>query len=103
MHPIQTQLETTLQEEAVLIQKIGLCQDFIDVLLAYISHSAHAIPILTAEDILTSVHNVAQDLETELLHVRLEKGILDNKLRCQQLQAESINGSSYSGSGEDGQ
>ncbi|MGG1555098.1 hypothetical protein [Paenibacillus ferrarius] len=80
MQPIQTQLETTLQEEATLTQRIRLCRDFIDILLDYVAHNADQIHILTAEDILTSVHTIAQDLDTELLHVRLEKSILVNKL-----------------------
>ncbi|MGG1518250.1 hypothetical protein ABE504_22720 [Paenibacillus oryzisoli] len=90
MQPNQTQLETTLQEEATLTQRIRLCRDFIDILLEYVSHNADQIHILTAEDILTSVHTIAQDLDTELLHVRLEKGILENKLRSQQSQVVSI-------------
>ncbi len=88
MHPIQTQYQSTIQEEATLTQRITLCKVSIDILLEYISHHADSIHILTAEDIVTTIHTMAQDLDTELLHVRFEKGILENKLHGLQLQSD---------------
>ncbi|KRE71989.1 hypothetical protein [Paenibacillus sp. Soil750] len=88
MHPIQSQYQSIIQEEATLMQRISLCKVSIDILLEYISRHADSIHILTAEDIVTSIHTMTQDLDTELLHVRLEKGILENKLHGLQLQAD---------------
>ncbi|MZQ80686.1 hypothetical protein GQF01_00765 [Paenibacillus sp. 5J-6] len=88
MHQIQTKYEQVLQEETVLIQRIGLCKEFIDIILEYTSQKADSIHILTAEDIVTAVHTIGQDLDTELLHLRLEKGILENKLRGLRSQQE---------------
>ncbi|MDU0205841.1 MULTISPECIES: hypothetical protein [Paenibacillus] len=81
MQEIQIKYEETLQEESILTQRISLCHEFIDIILKYISQNADSIHILTAEDIVTAVHTIGQDLDTELLHLRLEKGILENKLK----------------------
>ncbi|WP_240421989.1 hypothetical protein [Paenibacillus periandrae] len=70
-----------LVEENVLIQRIGVCKEFIEVLLKYISGKSDSIRILTAEDIVNAVHAMSQDLDTELLHVRLEKSLLENKIK----------------------
>lgn len=88
MQPIQNQYQSIIQEEATLAQRISLCKGSIDILLEYISHHADSIHILTAEDIVTTIHAMAQNLDTELLHVRFEKGILEHKLHELQLQAE---------------
>ncbi|MDR6554673.1 hypothetical protein [Paenibacillus qinlingensis] len=87
MQPIQTQYESIIEEEVTLTQRISLCKDSIDILLEYISRHADSIHILTAEDIVTTIHAMAQNLDTELLHVRFEKGILEHKLHELQLQA----------------
>ncbi|NOU99447.1 hypothetical protein [Paenibacillus planticolens] len=87
MQEIQTKYEEVLQEESILTQRISLCHEFIDIILKYISRNADSIHILTAEDIVTAVHTIGQDLDTELLHLKLEKGILENKLKS--LNAES--------------
>lgn len=68
-------------EENVLIQRIGVCKEFIEVLLKYISGKSDPIHILTAEDIVNAVHAMSQDLDTELLHVRLEKSLLESKIK----------------------
>ncbi|GGA05018.1 hypothetical protein GCM10008018_58730 [Paenibacillus marchantiophytorum] len=67
-------------EENVLIQRVEVCRKIIEVILKYLSEQADAIHILTAEDIVTSIHTMHQDLEIELLHVRLEKSLLENKI-----------------------
>jgi hypothetical protein len=81
-------------EENVLIQRIGVCKEFIEVILKYISDKADSIHILTAEDIVTAVHTMGQDLGTELLHIRLEKSFLENKIKgleadCQLIQKDN--------------
>lgn len=81
MNDILIKYNEAIKEEQILIQRINVCKEFIDVILTYISEKADSIHILTAEDIVTSVHTIGQDLDTELLHLRLEKGILDNKLK----------------------
>ncbi|WP_205516989.1 hypothetical protein [Paenibacillus sp. SYP-B3998] len=73
--------DEAIQEENILHQKISVCTDFINVILDYISNKADSIHMLTAEDIVTAVHTIGQDLDTELLHLRLEKGILENKIK----------------------
>ncbi|MCY9660977.1 hypothetical protein P5G65_29080 [Paenibacillus chondroitinus] len=85
MQEVQTKYEQALQEEDTLTQRISLCKEFIDIILEYISHKADSIHILTAEEIVTAVHTIGQDLETELLHLRLEKRMLENKLRLKGL------------------
>jgi hypothetical protein len=90
MQQIQTKYEQVLQEETVLTQRIGLCKEFIDIILEYISRKANSIHILTAEDIVTAVHTIGQDLDTELLHLRLEKGILENKLKSLNTQSSEL-------------
>ncbi|NQX69855.1 hypothetical protein HQN90_27350 [Paenibacillus alba] len=81
MNDILAKYNETIKEEQILIQRINVCKEFIEVILTYISEKADSIHLLTAEDIVTSVHTIGQDLDTELLHLRLEKGILDNKLK----------------------
>ncbi|TXK83548.1 hypothetical protein [Paenibacillus sp. N3.4] len=81
MNDILAKYNEAIKEEQILIQRINVCKEFIDVILTYISEKADSIHLLTAEDIVTSVHTIGQDLDTELLHLRLEKGILDNKLK----------------------
>lgn len=86
MQEVQTKYEQALQEEDTLTQRISLCKEFIDIILEYISHKADSIHILTAEDIVTAIHTIGQDLETELLHLRLEKKMLENKLKLKGLR-----------------
>ncbi|MEW9701947.1 hypothetical protein [Paenibacillus sp. SI8] len=68
-----------------MIQRINVCKEFIDVILSYISDKADSTHMLTIEDIVTAVHTIGQDLETELLHLRLEKVFLENKMREDQV------------------
>ncbi|NEW09377.1 hypothetical protein GK047_25875 [Paenibacillus sp. SYP-B3998] len=81
MQDILRKYDEAIQEENILHQKISVCTDFINVILDYISNKADSIHMLTAEDIVTAVHTIGQDLDTELLHLRLEKGILENKIK----------------------
>jgi hypothetical protein len=71
-------------EEDMLIQRIGVCNECIEVILKYVSDKVDPIHILTAEDIVTAIHRIGQDLDTELLHVRLEKSLLERKFNSQQ-------------------
>lgn len=71
-------------EEDTLIQRIGVCNDCIEVILKYVSDKVDPIHILTAEDIITAIHQIGQDLDTELLHVRLEKSLLERKFNSHQ-------------------
>lgn len=72
--------EEALQEENILMQRIGLCKEMIDVILECISTKADDIHMPTAEDIVTAIHTISQDLDRELLHLQLEMGVLTNKI-----------------------
>ncbi|MGO4498574.1 hypothetical protein AB4114_22085 [Paenibacillus sp. 2RAB27] len=78
---IQIKFNEFVAEENMLNHRIGVCKEFIEVMLKYVSDKADSIHILTAEDIVTAVHRIGQDLDTELLHIRLEKSLLENKLK----------------------
>ncbi|NOU69279.1 hypothetical protein GC096_35260 [Paenibacillus sp. LMG 31461] len=81
MNDIHDKYNEAINEEQILIHRISVCKELIDIILRYISEKADSIHMLTVEDIITSVHTIGQDLDTELLHLRMEKGILDNKLK----------------------
>jgi len=55
MQDILTKYEEAIQEENILIQRIGLCKEIINVILEYISNKADAIHLPTAEDICTLI------------------------------------------------
>ncbi len=66
-------------EEGVLLQKIETCEACVEAILDCVLKKVDSIHVLTAEDLLTSVHTITTDLRTELLHLRLEKNIIDCK------------------------
>jgi len=76
-----TKYEEAIQEENILIQRIGLCKEIINIILEFISNKADAIHLPTAEDIVTAIHTMGQDLDTELLHLQLEMGVLELKIK----------------------
>ena len=83
-----TKYEEAIQEENILIQRIGFCKEIINVILEYISHKADAIHLPTAEDIVSVIHTMGQDLDTELLHLQLEMGVLERKIKSLRGQNE---------------
>jgi hypothetical protein len=67
-------------EEDELIQKIGLCEGSISMIVDYMANNGDK-GIQIGESIITAVHTIEKDLHTELLHIRLEKGFLANKMK----------------------
>jgi len=67
--------ENLVLEEDELVTKIQLCEGCQWTILEYlIQHGELGREI--GEEITTTIHTIEQDLRTELLHLRLEKGFL---------------------------
>lgn len=75
--------EQLVLEEDILIQRIATCEECINAILAYILKNCQSVHLLTAEDIVNAVHLIGKDLQTELLHLRLEKSILAGKMEME--------------------
>lgn len=86
MENVIAKYEKIALEERTLNQRIATCRDCISILLDYISINADSIHILTVEEIVSAIHAISQDLDTELLHLRLEKGRLEYKIKCRNEQ-----------------
>lgn len=71
--------EEFVTEENQLCRRI----ETLDIIQSYILHTVHKhgpeLDTLTVEDVLMSIHRMQQDLQTELIHVRLEKSVLSHK------------------------
>lgn len=80
MNNLQSKYETLLEEERLLAEKIGSCEECVEVILGYIAKKADTIHVLTAEEMVSALHNMGKDLRMELLHVKLERSIVSNKL-----------------------
>ncbi|WP_409342857.1 hypothetical protein [Paenibacillus sp. MBLB4367] len=75
--------EQLVLEEDILIQRIATCEECVNAILAYILKNSQSIHLITAEDIINAVHLIGKDLQTELLHLRLEKSILAGKMELE--------------------
>lgn len=73
MQNIAGKFEELDLEEQTLLQRIGTCENCVSAILEYISKSTETVHFLTVEDIVSAIHVIGTDLQTELLHVRLEK------------------------------
>lgn len=82
MDDLREKYEQLVLEEDELIQKIGVCEGCISMILEYIPNNSDA-DVQIGESIVSAVHTIEKDLQTELLQVRLEKGILANKIKRQ--------------------
>lgn len=80
MNNLQRKYENLLEEERMLTERIGSCEECVETILDYIAKKANTIHVLTAEEIVSALHNMGKDLRTELLHVKLERSIVSNKL-----------------------
>ncbi|WP_052339722.1 hypothetical protein [Gorillibacterium massiliense] len=69
------------QEEDELKQKISFCEGCLLEILKYISNCSMSGMEIMAEEILTKIHAIEQDLRTDLLHLRLEMGIVTEEKR----------------------
>lgn len=65
-----------IAEEETLQEKINTCELCVSAVLDAIVAAQGKIHILTAEGILSSIHTISADLQTELLHLKLEKIIV---------------------------
>ena len=92
MYDLLTQYEEAIQEEQTLMQRIGLCKEIIDVILEYISSKADVIHLPTAEDIVTMIHTMGHDLDTELLQLQLEMCVLGRARRKKGKSPEGMGG-----------
>ncbi|MFD2672173.1 hypothetical protein [Marinicrinis sediminis] len=63
------------QEEDELLKRIYTCNQATESMLQMMEEEPAAIHSLTLEDILLHIHTMKQDLQTELLHLLLEKAI----------------------------
>jgi len=71
--------EQFVTEENQLCRRI----ETLDIMQSYILQTVHKhgpeLDTLTVEDVLMSIHRIQQDLQTELIHIRLEKSVLSHK------------------------
>lgn len=81
MNDLLIKYEEAIQEEDRLIQRIGFCKEMIDVILELISNHANSIHMPTAENIVTVIHTMGQDLDTELLHLQFVMGMLESQIK----------------------
>ncbi|GKU77767.1 hypothetical protein [Paenibacillus sp. L3-i20] len=70
--------EQLVAEEEELLQNIEICEGCISVVFQYISGKEDP---QIGESILTAIHTIEKDLQTELLHLKLEKSLLANKIK----------------------
>ncbi|MDF2922508.1 MAG: hypothetical protein K0R57_1422 [Paenibacillaceae bacterium] len=67
-------------EEDTLYKRIEVCQECVDLVLDYLSEKAETIHLPTAEGIISTIHIRRLAIETELLQLRIEKGVLNSKI-----------------------
>lgn len=76
-----------IEEEDELYMGIHVCEECTDHLLDLISEQTEAVHIPTAEAILSAVQVIMRDLQTELLHLRIEKSRLTREIsRLREIQ-----------------
>ncbi|MEK3720086.1 hypothetical protein [Paenibacillus sp. FSL H8-0034] len=68
--------ELLITEEQVLMEKIKTCEACVFAVLDAVVQNGNSFHAITTEEILTVIHNMGNDFQTELLHLRLEKSIL---------------------------
>lgn len=73
--------EKLVLEEDELITRIKICEGSQWSLLSYVSKYGEVGKTL-GEEFLTGIHQVEQDLRTELFHLRLEKGFYAETLKA---------------------
>ncbi|KZE71695.1 hypothetical protein AV654_05685 [Paenibacillus elgii] len=77
--------EHLLVEERELTQKIATCEQCVTAVLGCIEQHSDSIHLHTVEDVVGLIHTISSDLQTELLHLRLEKSVMTSKLHAVQL------------------
>lgn len=71
--------EKLVLEEDRLVKRISTLERIISVILNLIYKEGDSLDLKTIEESINSLHTVLQDLNTELLHVRLEKSLVTHK------------------------
>lgn len=71
--------EQLVKKEDKLIKKIETCEECIAAIFRVIYKKAESIDIKVVEEIINAIHIIFKDLQTELLHLIIEKKILTNK------------------------
>ncbi|WP_341280223.1 hypothetical protein [Paenibacillus sp. FSL H8-0537] len=76
MSEVLKMYEQFVTEENQLCRRI----ETLNIIQSYILHTVHKhgpeLDMLTVEEVMLSIHHIQQDLQTELIHVRLEKSLL---------------------------
>ncbi|GMX62806.1 hypothetical protein Elgi_26130 [Paenibacillus elgii] len=81
MEALSVKYDHLLQEEETLVLRIKTCEECVLNLLQTIGGNADSLHLLTIEDMLSAVQQISYDLQTELLHLRMEKYILSHRLQ----------------------
>ncbi|GFZ87041.1 hypothetical protein GCM10008018_36520 [Paenibacillus marchantiophytorum] len=71
--------EQFVLEEDQLVKQINTCNEITATILDLMYQQAQSLHTLTVEEVLMSIHRIQQDLQTELLHARLEKTVMAYK------------------------
>jgi hypothetical protein len=66
-------------EEDQLVKRIHTCEQIMGTICSLVYKECQELHSLTVEDVLMSIHRIQQDLQTELLHLRLEKAVVSFK------------------------
>ncbi|MEO3945788.1 hypothetical protein [Gorillibacterium sp. CAU 1737] len=74
--------EKLVDEEDELLARIKLCEGCQWSVLEYVSRQGELGKAI-GEEIVTNIHQIEQDLRTELLHLRLEKGFLAEAMKTE--------------------
>ncbi|MFF2888556.1 hypothetical protein [Paenibacillus sp. NPDC057967] len=78
MVELMTVYERLVEEEDELLNKLEICEGCIACIFEYLVSKKD---VHIGESVLTAVHTIAKDLQTELLHLRLEKGLLADRIK----------------------
>lgn len=68
-----------VSDEDQLVRRISTCDEITATIIDLMYQQGDAFHSSTVEEILMAIHRVQQDLQTELLHTRLEKAVVAYK------------------------
>jgi len=77
---ISSMYEGLVEEEDELVGKLKTCEGFMRAMLEFLSRNCGFAEEI-GEKLLTELNAIEQELRTELLHLRLEKGLLAGRMR----------------------
>ncbi|TXK75441.1 hypothetical protein [Paenibacillus sp. N3.4] len=73
--------EQLVLEEDELVSKIHTCQTAINAVMDAVLKEGKSLHMLMVEDVITMVHGLEIDCQTNLLHLRLKKFLLAYEIR----------------------